>query len=91
MPYYLSERVNLRFVGDPVSARLNLSTGETLTVENGGLTLMRDGGLICEFDLPAVPGDVDYSFTADDKSETGILRVLDSSRPPAGPVGLVGA
>lgn len=84
MPYYLAERVNLRFTGDPMTAELTLSDGRMFTVESGGIEVKRDGGLVCEFDLPDTPGDVTYEFT-DGKGafERGTLRVIGHPRPAA--------
>lgn len=95
MPYSPSERVNLRFVGDPETAVLQvegLADGTvTYTAQNGGLELKSDGGLIAEFNLPDAPGDLAYHFfDAATASERGTLRVLPNAQPAA-PTGLIGA
>jgi hypothetical protein len=80
MPFYLGERVNLRFEGDPATARLTIGT-TVHTVHNGGLEAQRDGGLIAVVQLPSTVGEVDYVFTdASEIEQTGKLRVIGERR-----------
>src|SRR3954453_3434914 len=80
MPFYLGERVNLRFEGDAATSRLTV--GMTVyTVHNGGLTLHRDGGLTAIVQLPNTVGAVDYVFTdASEVEDRGRLRVVGERR-----------
>jgi hypothetical protein len=80
MPFYLGERVNLRFEGDAATSRLTVGT-TVYTVHNGGLTLHRDGGLTAIVQLPNTVGVVDYVFTdASEVEDRGKLRVVGERR-----------
>jgi hypothetical protein len=80
MPFYLGERVNLRFEGDAATSRLTVGT-TVYTVHNGGLTLHRDGGLTAIVQLPNTVGAVDYVFTdASEVEDRGRLRVVGERR-----------
>src|SRR3954447_21714678 len=80
MPFYLGERVNLRFEGDAATSRLTVGT-TVYTVHNGGLTLHRDGGLTAIIQLPNTVGAVDYVFTdASEIEDRGRLRVVGERR-----------
>ena len=75
MPFYRGERVNLRFVGKPDVALLQIA-GRHLTVANGGLAAQRDGGLIAVVQLPDRDTEVTYAFADGEVTETGKLRVV---------------
>ncbi|HTE60134.1 MAG TPA: hypothetical protein VK631_07260 [Solirubrobacteraceae bacterium] len=85
MPFHPGEQVNLRFVGDPETARLVVGHAE-YTVANRGLEPKRDGGLIAIIQLPAVaPTIVEYEFSDGDRRERGKLRVVEPSQPAEPP------
>jgi hypothetical protein len=84
MPFLAGEQVNLRFEGDPDTARLVAGNAE-YTVANGGLQLMIDDGLVAIVQLPMIgPAEIDYVFSAGAHRETGKLRITASS-PAAQP------
>lgn len=82
MPFFLGEKVNLRFEGHPDTSVLKVA-GVEYTVANEGLVQREDGGLIAIVELPHKPGGYDYVFT-DGKGtvDEGRLRVVNQEASP---------